>query len=59
MENESLRIKVGNRKLNELDRFKYLGSVLTVIVQGKSVILFGIDSPSKNEEKWTEKIFKK
>jgi hypothetical protein len=27
--NESLRIKVGNRKLKEVDHFKYLGSVLT------------------------------
>jgi hypothetical protein len=24
-----LRIKVGNRELEEVDRFKYLGSVLT------------------------------
>ena len=27
--NESLRIKVNNRELKEVDHFKYLGSVLT------------------------------
>ena len=27
--NESLQIKVNNRELKEVDRFKYLGSVLT------------------------------
>ena len=27
--NESLQIKVDNRKLKEVDHFKYLGSVLT------------------------------
>jgi hypothetical protein len=27
--NESLRFKVGNRELKEVDHFKYLGSVLT------------------------------
>ena len=36
--NESLQIKVNNKELNEVDHFKYLGSVLTrdVIAQGKS-----------------------
>ena len=37
--NESLWIKVGNRKLKEVDLFKYLRSVLKqemVIAQGKS-----------------------
>ena len=35
---ESLRIKVGNRELREVDHFKYLGSALTrgVIAQANS-----------------------
>jgi len=36
--NESLRIKVDNRELKEVDHFKFLGSVFTrdVIAQGIS-----------------------